>query len=126
MAHTIKWLDNNPIITFTESPDFNEVNKVNNFFIGNVKFDLMKFQIWNFNKCSSLNLTEENINYIEYLDKSSSRWRKRLKVALISNNPQIINTCQLYIKAMKNAEWKVRLFEKEDKALNWCRSLDFN
>ena len=86
MAHSLVWVENNPIVTFEGNLDFEGINDANNAIIGDARFDRMKFQLFDHTRVTWMYLTERESKLISILDTNSSIWNQYVKVALVFSN----------------------------------------
>ena len=121
-TYRINWINVNPYITFNEKTNFEAIIEINEFLVGRIEFDDMEYQIWDFSLTNELLVTDNEIEIIYALDKSSSIWNKTMKVALIAIDESIINLCLQYKESMNDTVWRVEIFKTAKDALNWCKS----
>ena len=120
MAHSLVWVENNPIVTFEGNLDFEGINDANNAIIGDARFDRMKFQLFDHTRVTWMYLTERESKLISILDTNSSIWNQYVKVALVFSNESYIQYVQAYVQAMKLSKWDVRVFLSYQEAYDWC------
>jgi hypothetical protein len=60
------------------------------------------------------------------MDKNSSSWNKKMKVALVSKDQSIIKLIDIYKRAMESTDWLVKIFPDIDEAKKWCEVLPSN
>ena len=60
MSHRINWVGNNPHIAFYGTVDANKFIFVRNLFISDKRFDLMKYQLWDFRYVNATKLTKDD------------------------------------------------------------------
>ncbi len=65
---TILWLDNDAIVTFGGDISFHDIMQANGLIYGNIKFDRMKFQIFDYSQIKSIDLTYDIAEIIAKLD----------------------------------------------------------
>lgn len=122
MAHSLVWVENNPIVTFEGNLDFEGINDANNAIIGDARFDRMKFQLFDHTRVTWMYLTERESKLISILDTNSSIWNQYVKVALVFSNESYIQYVHAYVQAMKLSKWDVRVFLSYQEAYDWCIS----
>jgi len=120
MPNSIEWIGSNIIVSFEGTLTAKEIMEVDDLIYGDVRFDTMKFQIFDYSKISKLEINEIESEVIGTLDKTASVWNKRLKVAVVSDNKIINNLTDKYKKALHGSLWKVKNFTSKEEALIWC------
>lgn len=126
MSYRINWVGNNPHIAFYGTIDTNKFLFVRNLFISDKRFDLMNYQLWDFRHVNAVKLTKEDISVLAALDISSSIWNKKMMIAFIAIEPNIIDLYTSYIRVMEESPWSIKLFDCEDDAQNWCLSREID
>lgn len=120
MNYEINWNDVNPCIRFEDAINFEAINKINELLIGHKNFDNMAYQIWDFIEVQDLDLSEGDLKIIAALDKSSSIWNKKMKIALVAKNKAVVDVCFKYKESMKDTEWIIDIFDQPLVAQDWC------
>ncbi len=120
MPNSIEWIGSNIIVSFEGTLTAKEIMEVDDLIYGDIRFDTMKFQIFDYTKIDNLAMNETESEVIGTLDKTASVWNKRLKVAVISNSETINNLTDKYKKALLGSLWKVKSFTSKEEALIWC------
>lgn len=121
MEFKLIWNNNNVIIEcsgdFT-TPDFIFAN---NLLIGDIRFDKMKYQIWDFRKVNEVLMDEGTLEVVKALDKSSMVWNSNLKVALVAEEDYHKEILETFISMLDSLSWPTKLFDNMDNALKWCK-----
>ena len=122
MAYEIKYNNNNALIEFSGSVDFEELMESANSIISSPSFDDMKYQCWNYHKIDEFLLLKDDIYAIAALDKQSTIWNIEMKMATVTNDPFIKELFTLYMELMKDTKWQFSIFDGLNEAINWCES----
>lgn len=122
MGHSLFWVNSNPIIQFEGDINIETIITINNSFIGHKNFDIMKYQIWDFLKVNKFQAAKNEISILGVLDRSSTTWNKKMKIALLANKKNIIDLCNLYIEELKDTEWLIKIFTNFKEAKIWCEN----
>ena len=120
MSYNITWQDSNVIISFEGNVNYQDVNEADNFVYGDSRFDDMKYQIADFSKIEKFELTEDEVQIIAMLDKSSSRWNNKIKLAVVTLDLNLLERIKPYIETMQDTEWSIKIFENIFEAKRWC------
>ena len=121
MSYKLEWFDNNPYASLEGDVTYIEINQVQNKFLSDPRYDHSKYAIINFSKVTSLNITEDQIKIISEFDKGSARWNKEVRLALIAQDKLIKEVLNTYSELMKEFGWNIKIFNKQDKAIEWCK-----
>jgi hypothetical protein len=122
MSYRLEWTDNNIRVIFEGDVNFNEINRANNTIYGDSRFELMNYCIFDFQKIKKIDISEEEMQIISTLDKSSSRWNNNLKLAIISNdNENIKEVITNYVNLMKDNNWSIEIFNNLASTIEWCQ-----
>ena len=120
MSYNITWQDSNVIISFEGNVNYQDVNEADNIVYGDSRFDDMKYQIADFSKIEKFELTEDEVQIIAMLDKSSSRWNNKIKLAVVTLDLYLLERIKPYIEALQDTEWSIKIFENIFEAKKWC------
>lgn len=120
MGFSIRWIENNPIVTISDHVDFEIINNANNAILSDPRFDDMKYQIFDHSHAKSFLMTNKEMEMVGVLDKNSAIWNKKVKVALIFANMEISDKLHAYLDVMEKTQWKVRIFDNYHDAESWC------
>jgi len=120
MSYNITWQDSNVIISFEGNVNYQDVNEADNIVYGDSRFDDMKYQIADFSKIEKFELTEDEVQIIAMLDKSSSRWNNKIKLAVVTLDLYLLERIKPYIETMQDTEWSIKIFENIFEAKKWC------
>jgi len=122
MIYKFEWIDNNAHVTFGGELVFNDINQADQKIFGDLRFDLMKYAIFDFSNIKKLNITTEEAQIIGLLDKSSNIWYRNIRIALVSTNPKLIELSEIYKTNLTGSKWTAQIFKDFDSALKWCNS----
>ena len=120
MSYSLTWQDSNAIMSFEGNVVFQDLYEADNIMYGDSRFDNMKYLIVDFSKTEKLELTEEETQIIAELDKGSSRWNNKIKLAVVTSDSYLIERIKPYIESMQDTEWSIKIFENIFEAKKWC------
>ena len=121
MSFKIEWKGSNVIISFTKNFIYKDSYEVNNLIYGDSRFDTMKYQIADFSKIEKAEFTEEEIKIITTLEKSSTIWNNKMKMAVVTSNTVCLNfILDPYIEGMQDTNWEFKTFKNSIEAEKWC------
>lgn len=122
MIYKFEWIDNNAHVTFDDAVNFNDINQADEKIFSDLRFDLMKYAIFDFSNIQKFNVTKEEAQIIGILDKSASIWNRNIRIALVSTNIELIAMSEVYKTNLIGSKWTVRIFSDFENALKWCNS----
>jgi hypothetical protein len=122
MAFDIKWIGNNAIVTMTGEVDFSEIDMANGMLYGDARFEHMNYQIFDLGNAEIIKLKAHDFELIGALDKNSSIWNGKMKVAVVFKDDGMIKLIEVYKNAMKDTEWEIEVFNTLEDAQKWCES----
>jgi hypothetical protein len=120
MSYTITWHENNPVVTLKGHVDFEALNSANNAIIGDSRFDDMRYQIFDHRDIERYTVNDKELEMIGVFDKNSEGWNKKVRVALVISDPEVVRSVQRYVAEMSNSSWKVMIFNDFLDAEHWC------
>ena len=120
MSYNITWQDSNVILSFESNVIYQDIYEADNIIYGDPRFDNMKYQIADFSKLEKFELTEEEVQIIAALDKSSSRWNNEIKLAVVTSDSYLIERIKPYIESMQDTNWSIKIFKNIFEAKKWC------
>jgi len=120
MSYNLVWTGNNLQISFEGDVTYDELVRSTNEHVGDSRFDLMKYSLYNFLKVSNFIITEAQMIMLSAFDKGSSTWNEELKLACIVKNKNTKLWVDKYVELMKDLNWEIRIFESKDEGLEWC------
>jgi hypothetical protein len=122
MISEFEWIDNNAHVTFGGDLSFTDINQADEKIFGDLRFDLMKYAIFDFSNIQKLNITKEEAQIIGILDRSSNIWYRSIRIALITTNIELMELSEIYRTNLIGSKWTVRIFIDFEAALKWCNS----
>jgi len=121
MSFKLEWKGSNVIITFMDNFLYKDSFEANNLIYGDSRFDTMKYQIADFSKIAKAEYTEDEIKIIATLEKSSAIWNNNVKEAIVTSDTVCIShIIAPYLEAMKETNWKIKIFKNSVEAEKWC------
>lgn len=120
MSFKITWKDSNVIISFTKNLSYKDMYDVNNLVYGDSRFNNMKYQIADFSKIEKFEFTKEEITIISTLEKSSTIWNNKIKLAIITSDVDYLRAIKPYLEVMKTTNWELKVFKTIDVGEKWC------
>ncbi len=108
------------MVTLWGKVTFKDIDAADGLLYGDARFEKMDFQIFDSTDVEEFDLSAIDLQMIGALDKSSSVWNKKMKVALVAKDPEFIQLIEEYKKVMEDTGWKIIVFDTLDEAKNWC------
>jgi hypothetical protein len=121
MSFKISWKENNSYFQFENTIDINELIKASDLLLGDKRFELMNYAIFDFLEIKTISISEKEVKLISLINKTSARWNRYLKIACLTNDDNVVQKLNLYQDLMKNTNWKVEIFSHEKDAIKWCQ-----
>lgn len=123
MKQSIVWDKEFVRVTVGETASFAEINGLNGRLIGDYRFDIVKFQLWDFSYTQKMILREKkDMKIFAELDKVATRWNPDLKVAIVAQEEQVVKELQNYVDSMEETDWETQIFNTVEKAMEWARA----
>ena len=121
MAHNTTWEESGIYWQFFGYVSAQEVEEANNEMYGDLRFDDIKYFIWDMSNATGWGMTESDAAYSAATDKGASRTTKKVKGALISNDEKVRAIMNIYIEVSSKIEnpWELRIFNKLEDAREW-------
>lgn len=119
MNYTIEWKNSGVFIKFSGKLSDNLINHVNGLIIGHASFDSLKYQVWDFFEVEEFQINSEQGKITGVLDKAAAIWNKKMKVAVITINPNLIEYTKNYIYEIRDIEWECKIFDNRSEADKW-------
>ena len=122
MSFRYKWIENNFYVKFYGKINFSYalMEDLNSKWYGSIRFEYMKYSIFDYRHVDELNISKEHIKMISCLDRSASRWNMNLKLAIIAKDEVMHKGMSLYLKLMKDIPWDIKIFYNLNDAIKWC------
>jgi hypothetical protein len=122
MGFDITWMGNNVIVSLSGKVSFKDIDTADGMLYGDARFEKMEYQIFDHTDVEEFNVSTSDLQMIGALDKSSSIWNRKMKVALVTRDKKIMDHIEEYKKVMKDTGWKIRAFDTLEEAKFWCNS----
>jgi len=121
MPYTIKWEKNGVVTTYHGVVNADEVLEADRSFYNDPRSDAARYQITDFTQGIPGVIDDKDINNIAAYDIGATYSIPSLKVALITNDPNVKSLCQKYINRMKEANdrWEFMIFQDRKDARKW-------
>jgi len=120
MSYKINWQGSNPIITFEGTVTSADIIEVDNILYGDVRFDSMRFQLFDISEIANVVFKDEEVKLIGVLDKTASRWNNHVRVGVVTNHPEVIKLNQTYKESIEGTNWEIKWFETYKETYKWC------
>jgi hypothetical protein len=122
MHPAITWHGSNVHIQLLGSVGFGLINEVYAYIWSDKRFASMTYILWDTRLVSSVEqLTEKEIQLISMMDAKKASQKKALKVAVLSESPEIDALLRMYKAMMKDTNWEIsEPFRNIEEALAWC------
>jgi len=121
MPFTINWEKKGVVRTFHGIVHAEEVLEADRIFSADPRSNTAQYQISDFTQGTPGIVDDAHIDAIAALDLGSAYSIPRLKVALVSNDPDVIELCQKYMEIMTkdNGHWSFKICKDMKDARNW-------
>ena len=120
MAHRLMWKGNKACFIFSGVLDWNALNAADSQLYGHPNFDKVYCSVYDLSGVESINLNEEDLLVTSTLDKGASRWNKKLRLAIITNNDEMRRYAEQYVDLMQDSSWTIMIFNTRKEAEEWC------
>jgi len=121
MSFNIEWKGSNVIVSLTKNFVYKDSYEANSLIYGDSRFDTMKYQIVDCSKIEKAEFTEDEIKIITTLEKSSSIWNNKIKMAVVTSDTVCLDfMLDPYFEGMKNTNWEFKTFKNIIEAEKWC------
>jgi hypothetical protein len=94
--------------------------EANNLIFGDMRFDTMRFQLFDYSKIEGIDLEDDVSEIISKLDLAANVWNNRVKVATVTPDKRLKELISVYNKRMEVSTWQAKTFDTIEEALTWC------
>lgn len=115
-----KWIDCNFIVSFLGDIGFKDIVEANNIIFGDIRFDQMKYQIFDYSQINSVDLKVDIAEVISRLDLAAKVWNNKVKVATVTPDPDLKKLIANYNEKMADSPWLTKTFDTLEEAMQWC------
>ena len=122
MPYTTTWTRNGVIWKYTGVLTGQEALQSNLDIYGDARFDELRYQIADFTDVSENQISEAYTKKIAYLDRAASQTNPNIKVAVIMENSDFIDTADIYTEFSKNSPWQVKVCHSREEADAWLEA----
>ncbi len=120
MAYQYIWKEHILYRVFTEDISGDEVLNSNLELQGDARFDDIKCLINDFSNISQFTLNVNDIDHFVAIDNASALSKKRLNIAMIATNQELLSWIYLYCAKMESSPYQCRLFDNIQSAQEWA------
>ena len=121
MAYSITWNENHCLVNFSGDINIRDIELANKYVHGDKRIYKLPASIWDFTKCSSINIQAEELHYTTVADLGSTKDINKHKLALVTSDSAATEVFQTYIK--KSGEygspWEIEIFNTLGSADKW-------
>ncbi|MGE0090658.1 MAG: STAS/SEC14 domain-containing protein [Bacteroidales bacterium] len=122
MTFNITWGKKAVNVRFKGIVTAQDLIDANNYLISNSEFENMHNQIFDFTEITGFFISKGDIEMIAAMDKAQAEWNKEMKVAIVTNDEQVIEINNKYRKLLEGTSWKVKDFNTLKEAQEWIKS----
>ena len=124
MPYSIAWNENHCLVEFSGDIKIRDVELANKYCHGDKRLYKLSASIWDFSKCTSINIKPGELHYTSVIDLGSTGDIKKHKVALVVNNSAASEVIQEYITNSNKygTPWEIVIFESLDGVEEWLFS----
>jgi len=121
MSYTITWNENHCLVEFSGDINISDIELANKYCHGDKRLYKLTASIWDFTRCTSINVESGELHYITIVDLGSTEDLKDHKVALIINDPAATKVLKEYPTDSKKYgnPWKISIFSSLEGAEDW-------
>jgi len=119
MTHTISWKPNYLYRKFTGEITGEEVLTSNFDIQAHPRFAKIKYLVNDFSEVTAAHIDAEHSKIFASTDDIISDTKGRLKIAIVTNNPALVELAESYRAAMKNRSFECEIFASVEEARNW-------
>jgi hypothetical protein len=120
MSYQISWQGSDVQIAFEGTVVFDDIYEADNMLYGDPRFDTMKYSLFDFFKVEKFDVSKREAEEIAALDRASTVWNNKIKVAIIARDPYIVELITVYKNNMAGTKWIIKGFENLSDAIGWC------
>lgn len=118
--YTYEWIESNFVVTFIGDISYVDIMEANNVMFRDIRFDTMQFQIFDYSKITSIDLTDNVSDIIANLDAVANVWNKNMKVATVTSDLTLKKCIEEYNEKINTTSWIAKTFDNITDALTWC------
>ena len=119
MPYKTKWLKKGIEWQFFGLVTGEDFLRANMLAYGDTRFDDLNFQIADFLMSEEINVTENDIKKVAYLDMVAAKTNPFLKVAFITDKQELKDYAHLFEAYILDIKWECSVFEERNMALGW-------
>ncbi len=119
MIYKFEWHSNDLLVTFNGKLTYKDIVSADNKLFSDYRFDDMNFVIYDFSKVDALVMTDGDNKQTVAINLTASNYKRKLKMAFISNNPQIKEVILKFILLMHQGERDLKIFNNLGDAFEW-------
>jgi hypothetical protein len=120
MSYQIIWQGSDVQITFEGTVVFDDIYEADNILYGDPRFDTMKYSLFDLFKVEKFDVSKREAEEIAALDRASTVWNNKIKVAIIARDPYIVELITVYKNNMAGTKWIIKGFDNLSDAVGWC------
>jgi len=120
MGFLMEWRNNDVIVVFDGTLKAQDIIDANSKLYGDERFDMMNYQIYDYRFVNKIEVKESDVPVIAILDKSSSKWNSKMKIANITSDPFSIRMVKVYAEMLEGTGWETKVFANMEEAIAWC------
>jgi len=120
MSYALNWKGSNVVITYNCNLTFQDIYELNNIIYGDSRFETMRYQILDWTKVEKFEISKKEVKIISTLEKSSTRWNNKVKLAIVVTDKEYLKAIEPYLKVMKSTNWEIKIFENIFECEKWC------
>jgi hypothetical protein len=120
MSYQISWQGSDVQITFEGLVVFDDIYEADNMLYGDPRFDTMKYTLFDLFKVEKFDVSKREAEEIAALDRASTVWNNKIKVAIVARDPYIVELITVYKNNMAGTKWIIKGFDNLSDAIGWC------
>jgi len=121
MSHSDHWETHGLRRVFSGTIDAESLIDINLKLHGNPRFEHAEYVLNDFSEVDDFVFSLDDINEIAIFDKVATRSKHRLKIAIVSQHPELRMWAQQYCELMEGSAFQGKLFMEVEEAYLWVK-----
>ncbi len=116
MGFDLKWDKDDVYIRFYGSLVLQDLLEANGLIYGDIRFDVMIFQIADFTAVECVDLSSEDAKIITTLELRATHWNREVTVVHVTKHPELKHLLGVYKKGMEPTNWSIEIVDTLEEA----------
>lgn len=119
MPYRNNWKNKGLDRVFSESTSGEEILGSNLSIQGDHRFENINYIINDFTNVVSFEISDLDVEILATIDNVSTLSKKRLQIAIVVTNEELIKWTHLYLQKMQGSSYECQIFSNYDDAYKW-------